>query len=128
MPHRCLIFPGCLVDITPQDLSNNGLGFQVPACVQIRVSGGQPPAFLSSQAVYIYSAILVPSAALSDPSRDQPQTDFGIGQLFSHLMQIAALLCGSGFNDLESIQAKWLLILLQSEDAPQKLGRRATRS
>lgn len=32
-------------------------------------------------------------------------------------MQIAALLCRSGFNDLESIQAKWLLILLQSEDA-----------
>ncbi|KAJ8787585.1 hypothetical protein J1605_022900 [Eschrichtius robustus] len=27
----------------------------------------------------------------------------------------------AGFNDLESIQAKWLLILLQSEDAPQKL-------
>ena len=49
------------------------------------------------------------------------QTDLGIGQLFSHLMQIAALLCRSGFNDLESIQAKWLLILLQSEDAPQKL-------
>lgn len=37
-------------------------------------------------------------------------------------MQIAALLCRSGFNDLESIQAKWLLILLQSKDAPQKLG------
>lgn len=36
-------------------------------------------------------------------------------------MQIAALLCRSGFNDLESIQAKWLLILPQSEDAPQKL-------
>lgn len=60
--------------------------------------------------------------SLSDPSRDQPQTDFGIGRLCSHLMQIAALLCRSGFNDLESIQAKWLLILLQSEDAPQKLG------
>lgn len=35
-------------------------------------------------------------------------------------MQITVLLCRSGFNDLESIQAKWLLILLQSEDAPQK--------
>lgn len=34
-------------------------------------------------------------------------------------MQITALLCRSGFNDLESIQAKWLLILLQSEDAPE---------
>lgn len=36
-------------------------------------------------------------------------------------MQITALLSRSGFNDLESIQAKWLLILLQTEDAPQKL-------
>lgn len=52
------------------------------------------------------------------------QTDLGIGQLFSHLMQITALLCRSGFNDLESIQAKWLLILLRSEDAPRKLESR----
>lgn len=37
-------------------------------------------------------------------------------------MQIAALLCRSGFNDLASIQAKWLLILLHSEDAPQLSG------
>lgn len=37
-------------------------------------------------------------------------------------MQIATLLCRSGFNDLESIQAKWLLIFVQSEDAPQKPG------
>jgi hypothetical protein len=48
------------------------------------------------------------------------QTDLGIGQLFSLLMQISALLCRSGFNDLELIQAKWLLILLRSEDAPWK--------
>lgn len=50
---QTLIFPGSLLDITPQDLSNNGLGFQVPACVQIRVSGGRPPACLFSQAVYL---------------------------------------------------------------------------
>lgn len=64
-------------------------------CPDQSVCGSRPPAFLS-QAVYIYSAILVPSAALSDPSRDQPQTEFGIGRLFRHLMQIADLLCGSG--------------------------------
>lgn len=63
-PHRRLIFPGSLLDIPPQDLSNNGLGFQVPACVRIRVSGGRPPACLFSQAVYIYRATPVPSAAL----------------------------------------------------------------
>lgn len=34
-------------------------------------------------------------------------------------MQITALLCRSGFNDLESIQAKWLLIVLQREGAPE---------
>lgn len=33
-------------------------------------------------------------------------------------MKVTALRCRSAFNDLESIQAKWLLILLQSEAAP----------
>lgn len=42
-------------------------------------------------------------------------------------MQITALLCRSGFNDLESTQAKWLLILLQRE-MPTKPEPRATRS
>lgn len=33
-------------------------------------------------------------------------------------MKIFTLLCRSGFNDLESIPAKWLWIVLQSEGAP----------
>lgn len=50
-----------------QGSTNNGLGFQVPACVQMRVSVWLASCLSSSQAVYIYSAVLVPSAALSDP-------------------------------------------------------------
>lgn len=50
-----------------QDPSNNGLGFQAPARVQIRVSvAGRLPSLLC-----IFIAILV-----SDPSRAQPQTDW----------------------------------------------------